>query len=30
MLKINKQSVDELFPSKKKGYFELKSDISTE
>ena len=27
MLKINKQSVDELFPNKKKGYFELKSEF---
>ncbi len=26
MLKINKQSVDGLFPNKKEGYFELKSE----
>ena len=27
MLKINKQSVSELFPNKKKGYFQLKSEF---
>ena len=27
MLKINKQSVDGLFPNKKEGYFKLKSDF---